>query len=252
MNKRDFSVVIPNYNDVRIYRTLESIANQKHKNIEVIIVDGNSTNKDVDIVYDKYKSIIDILIKEPDKGIFDALNKGIKASSGKYILLMGADDKLSDAGIFSDVFNLIQSNENLTGVCIECHFTNSHGKVVRKWVPSKITKNRIKWGLLPPHFSLFLNKDVYSKLGLFDISEGNIGLDSKWLLKLWKIDNLNIPILKGHSVLMELGGTSTGSIRNILIAYKKIALEARKLKYKNWFILPLIKILSKTPQFLIK
>ena len=117
-------------------------------------------------------------------------------------------------------------------------------------MPKKITNQKIKWGILPPHFSLFLNRSVYEKLGLFDLKSGNIGLDSKWLLKLSTIENLNIPILKNYSVIMELGGTSTGSLKNIFIAYKNIALEAKQLGFSNWLILPLIKILSKLNQFL--
>ncbi|NOY50312.1 MAG: glycosyltransferase, partial [Chlorobi bacterium] len=232
--------------------TIKSIIKQDFDDYEIIVVDGDSNNKDVEKVYSKYKKYITVLIKEPDKGIFDALNKGIKASNGDFLLLIGADDRLKGANVLKNVYKVIENNKDLSGICIECHFVNSKGKVIRKWVPSKITKKKIKWGILPPHFSLFLNKKVYGKIGLFDISKGNIGLDSLWLLQLTQCDNLNIQVLKGNVVLMELGGTSTGSLKNILIAYKKIALEAKSLNFKNWYLIPLIKVTSKLSQFIIK
>ena len=249
--RNKISVVIPNFNDFRIERTLKSITNQTYTDYEIIIVEGCLNNTKTNAIYEKYLSKIKHLIHEPDKGIFDALNKGINLAKGHYIILIGSDDRLSDKNIFSEVINIINKDNSITGVCLECHFVNSKDKLIRKWLPKKITKQKIKWGILPPHFSLFLNRSVYEKLGLFDLKSGNIGLDSKWLLNLINIENLNIRILKNYSVIMELGGTSTGSLKNILIAYKNIALEAKQLGFSNWFILPLIKILSKTNQFLL-
>ena len=248
--KNKISVVIPNFNDFRIERTLESITNQVYTDYEIIIVEGCIDNSKTKVIYEKYHSKIKHLIHESDKGIFDALNKGIDLAKGNYIFLIGSDDRLSNKNIFSEVINVINNDNSITGVCLECHFVNSEDTLIRKWLPKKITNQKIKWGILPPHFSLFLNRSVYEKLGLFDLKSGNIGLDSKWLLKLSTIENLNIPILKNYSVIMELGGTSTGSLKNIFIAYKNIALEAKQLGFSNWLILPLIKILSKLNQFL--
>lgn len=250
--KNTISVVIPNFNDPRIERTLKSITNQTYQDYEIIVVEGCINNTKTTSIYQQYSSKITHLIHETDKGIFDALNKGILLASGEFIFLIGSDDRLSDKITFSKVNEVIYKNPNISGVCLECHFVNSKDKLIRKWVPKNISKSKIRWGILPPHFSLFLKKSVYDKLGLFDLNMGNIGLDSRWLLHLVQIDNLCIPVLKNYAVIMEIGGTSTGSLRNILIAFKKVAHEAKELGFKNWYILPIIKLVSKLPQYFIR
>lgn len=245
-----FSIIIPNFNDPRIERTIKSITDQKFSSYELIIVEGCVKNTRTEGIYSKYIDRIDKLIHESDNGIFDALNKGIRSSTGNVILLIGSDDRLGDPDVFSNVSNLLNEKPTAHGVCIECHFVNFRGRVIRKWIPRKVSKHQIRWGILPPHFSLFLKRELYDKVGLFNLSEGNLGLDSKWLLSLGKMDLINIPVLNGHSVLMELGGTSTGSFKNIWKANIKIAKEAKRLNYSNWMLIPLIKVISKLPQFL--
>ena len=245
------SIIIPNYNDDRIKRNIKSILDQDFDDYELIVIEGCVKNDKTSSIYKEYNQHISKLIHESDNGIFDALNKGIKASTGEFILLIGSDDKLNNTQIFSAIKNEYELNKNVNGFSIECHFINSKDKVIRKWIPGNISKNKIKWGILPPHFSLFLRKNVYDELGLFNLSEGNIGLDSKWLLRLSCLDEIRIPIIYNHAVLMQVGGTSTGSLKNILIAYKNIAKEARRMGLWNWPLIPFIKIVSKLPQFKI-
>ena len=95
-------------------------------------------------MYEKYKDDIDILIHESDKGIFDALNKGIKKASGDLILLIGSDDVLSDNECLSSVINKYIEVPDVDGICIGCRFVTSGKKVVRKWKNSRITSNKIK------------------------------------------------------------------------------------------------------------
>lgn len=245
------SVIIPNFNDNRIERTIVSIINQDFKGIELIIVEGCINNKNTNYIYSNYESFITKLIHESDCGIFDALNKGIKVANGEFIFLLGADDKLNNLNVFSSIKREYEIDNDVNGFCIECHFINSKDKIIRKWLPNRITKNKIVWGILPPHFSLFLKKEIYNELGLFDLSKGNIGLDSKWLLKLLYLKRLNIKNLYKHAVIMEIGGISTGSLRNILKAYKNISLEAKNMGLWNWPLIPMVKIISKLPQFRI-
>jgi glycosyltransferase involved in cell wall biosynthesis len=251
MKTKLFSVIIPNYNDIRIERAIKSILQQKNRNYELIIVDGGSTNTSVNEIYLKYSNKINILIQEPDKGVFDALNKGVLASTAKFIFLMGSDDQLKDALTFSSIETIIKENINITGVCIDCLFINADGKIVRKWIPKKVTKNRIKWGILPPHFSLFLNRTVYDRIGVINLSEGKIGLDSLWLLQLTKLNDFNIRVCNDHAMTMEIGGESTRSFENIFRGYLNFTKKARRMNFKNWFIIGIIKTTSKMLQFRI-
>ena len=201
------SVVIPNYNDSRIDRTLGMFANQDYDDYELIVIEGCLNNDKTAPVYEKHKSNISKLIHEKDKGIFDALNKGIQAAEGEYIMLIGSDDRVSHNDIFSKVSKYF--GDDIDGVCLGCIFVNDIDKVVRTWKPKSITKSKIKWGILPPHFSLFLHKSVYEQLGLFELTKEALGIDSRWLLNLYKIENLNIPVVKNRYTIMQLGGVST-------------------------------------------
>lgn len=244
------SVVIPNFNDPRIERTLLMFVNQDFKDFELIVVEGCINNDKTASIYKKYQGNITKLIHEKDKGIFDALNKGIKASEGDYIMLIGSDDRISH----DDIFSLVSKHLDIGvhGVCLECLFVDENDKIVRSWKPKSITKRKIKWGILPPHFSLFLHKSVYDEIGLFELTKEALGIDSRWLLNLYKIENLNIPVIKGRSTLMQLGGVSTVSLPNIIKGNINMMHEARKLGLWNWPFIPIIKLFSKIPQFFIK
>jgi glycosyltransferase len=249
--KNTISVVIPNYNDPRIERTLKSITSQSIQDFEIIVVEGCTDNAKTKPIYKQFNSKINHLIHEPDKGIFDALNKGILKASGELIFLIGSDDVLSDSECFSSVLNTFEKNTAVDGVCLGCRFVTSDNKIVRKWEISKISSTKIKWGLMPPHFSLFLKKQLYDKIGLFDFSETYIASDTEWLLRMAAQKEVQIPVINDHFVDMEYGGTSTGSIKYIFKAFRVTLSSARKHKIKQWLFTPIIKALSKIFQFRI-
>lgn len=245
--KKTISAVIPNFNDSRIERAIASIVKQSIYNYELIIVEGCVDNFETKQIYEKYKTKIDILIHESDHGIFDALNKGIKQSIGDYIFLLGADDFLGDNEVFNSVADEIDLRRR-DGYCIGAKLFESNNYVKRVWRPKSISQSKIKWGILPPHFSLFLLRDLYYDIGLFDLSMGNVAADSCWLLKMG-LKNIDIKVLDKHYLYMEMGGTSTGSIKNILAAFVRNGMAAKKLGYWNWYIIPFTKVISKIPQY---
>jgi len=245
---KTISVVIPNFNDPRIERAMKSIIQQTARDFELIIVEGCVNNIKTKYIYEKYSDYIDILIKEADKGIFDALNKGIKKATGSLIFLIGADDMLGDNECFSSVIKEYNANSELDGICIGCCFVNSNNKIVRKWNVSNISSGNIKWGIMPPHFSLFLKKSLYEDIGYFDFEKTYVASDTEWLIRLASKRKINIPVLHDHFVFMESGGTSTCSIKYIVKALFVISSAARKHKVKQWPLTPIVKLFSKIPQ----
>jgi glycosyltransferase involved in cell wall biosynthesis len=244
------SIVIPNYNDIRIERTLKSIYSQNIKDFEVIVVDACSNEK----VQEIYKNFpINKLIVEKDHGIFDALNKGIQNVEGDVIYLMGSDDYLPNNNTLFDVIQQFENNKLLDGVCIGCEFINNKGEIIRKWYPNSVNSKKIKLGIFPPHFSLFIKKDVYNKTGLFQFKEfKNVACDIFWLLDLAIIyPNFNIKVLKNHLIIMEYGGSSTGSykavIKQFLLVFKYAWRKSNHLPF--WFLLSPIRTSSKIFQF---
>lgn len=244
------SIVIPNYNDIRIVRTLNSIYSQKSKDFEVIVVDACS-NERVQEIYKKFP--INKLIIEKDHGIFDALNKGIQQVAGDVIYLMGSDDYLPNNNTLLDVIQQFDKNTLLDGVCIGCEFINNKGKIIRKWYPNSVSSKKIKLGIFPPHFSLFIKKDIYNKVGQFQYKEfNNVACDIFWLLDLAIIyPQINIQVLKQHYLIMEYGGSSTGSykavIKQFILVFKYSIRKSKELPL--WFLLSPIRTFSKIFQF---
>ena len=244
------SIVIPNFNDVRIERTLNSIYSQNEKRFEVIVVDACS-KKSVQDIYGKFP--INKLIVENDQGIFDALNKGINHATGEVIYLMGSDDYLPNNDTLFDVIKQFEQNILLDGVCIGCEFINNKGKIIRKWYPNSVSSQKIKLGIFPPHFSLFIKKDIYNKVGLFQYKEfKNVACVIFWLLDLAVIyPKINIHVLKQHYLIMEYGGSSTGSykavIKQFILVFKYSWRKSKDLPL--WFLLSPIRTFSKLFQF---
>lgn len=245
------SVIIPNYNDKRISASIKSIINQTCKHYELIIIDGGSTDIETLNIYDNYKTKISILIIEKDNGIFDALNKGIQKSSGEVIFLLGADDYLSDNGIFEDIKQIFEFDKKLDGVCINCSYQGRQKRIIRQWEPAEISSKNILKGILPPHFSLFLRKELYDINGMFPIVNNELGLDSIWLISLAQKKDLNIINFKNHSLIMSYGGKSTGSFKRIVNANFNIYRYLTKHRVSNFHALIIIlrKTISKIFQF---
>jgi glycosyltransferase len=246
------TIIIPNFNDSRVRRALNSIKSQTYTNIEIIVVHGGPLT---DKLKDTYNSSIDILINEPDKGIFDALNKGIQIATGDVIYLLGADDYLSGNDIFADVVEQFYNESKPDGICIGCIFVNGEGSVIRKWFPKQVSAKNIKTGLFPPHFSLFLKKDVYRLVGPFKFEQtSNVATDIIWLMDLaFKKPEFKISTLLNHHLNMEYGGASTGSWKGVWRQYKVVHQYAKmhKSQLSNWFLFSLIRTGSKIFQFVV-
>ncbi|MEI8109556.1 MAG: glycosyltransferase [Chitinophagia bacterium] len=247
------SVIIPNYDDTRIERALLSVRNQDYKNIQIIVVHGGPLTFELQDIYKKYA--VDNLINEPDNGIFDALNKGVRYVSGDVVYLLGSDDYLSDNTIFSSVYDKFQSNAALDGVCIGCIFVTSDGTIIRKWFPPRVTAKRIKIGLFPPHFSLFLKRDVYDLVGPFKSSvSSNIATDIMWLLDFAiKKPKFQINTLLQYHLNMEYGGASTRSFKIVWKQFKVVHryAAANKENLPFWYFFSLVRTGSKLFQIRI-
>jgi glycosyltransferase involved in cell wall biosynthesis len=245
------SVVIPNFKDPRIDRALSSVRRQSFSDIEILVVHGGPLLQELRDIYDLYS--IDKLIHESDKGIFDALNKGILSSTGDIIYLMGSDDYLSDIFVFQDSIKLFESNPSIDGVCMGCVFVSSNGSVIREWFPNKVSSRRIKNGIFPPHFSLFLKKEVYQLVGQFKFEfSNNVATDIIWLLDLAILKpNFQILNLNEHYLAMEYGGASTGSYKAIIRQFRIVhsyAVSNKKYIY-FWPFFSIIRTGSKIFQF---
>lgn len=245
------SVVIPNFNDLRIRRAIASVRQQRYVEYELIVIDGGSTNEELLRYYRECGA--DRLVIEKDEGIFHALNKGVALASGQVVFLMGSDDFLSDDQVFGDVAAAFTSDSQLDGVCIGCEFVNASGAVIRTWYPRRVTSAAIRRGFLPPHFSLFLRRELYDLVGGFQYAEfRNVACDILWLLDLAiEKPDLRVRVLPNHHLNMEYGGASTGSLSAVLRQFRVVHQYARRqaAHLPLWFLYSPLRTLSKLSQF---
>ncbi len=210
------SVVVPVYNDLRVSRALDSILSQEHGDeLDVVVVDAGSTDGTLDVVR-RYEGDISILISEPDKGIFDGLNKGIARTSGgpsDVIHFVGADDKYADRFVVRDVMEAFREDEELDACYGDQIYANRSGRVIRYWKAGSFHRARLYYGWLPPHMTLFVRRRVYDRYGLFDLRYP-VSSDQDFMLRLLFKHRIKVKYLPRILLHMAAGGNS-GTLRNI-------------------------------------
>jgi len=155
------SIVTPSFNSERfIEDCILSVLNQNYPNFEHIIIDGGSNDGTIDIIK-KYKHLK--WISEPDNGLYDAMNKGIKMSSGKYIGILNSDDWYEE-DVFNKVLNIFESKSNV-GVVHGDMLKWKNGKIYRK---DKYKEHQMYYGMWVKHPTCFIRKEIYEHYGLFN------------------------------------------------------------------------------------
>jgi glycosyltransferase involved in cell wall biosynthesis len=165
------SIITVCYNSGKTIRdTIESIKGQTYKNIEYIIVDGDSTDNTLDIV-NEYKDIVDVIISEKDSGIYDAMNKGIKASSGAIVGILNSDDFFATPESVELIVNTFVKNEEIDGVYGDLVYVKEHdvNKVSRRYSSKRFSKKKIRFGFMLPHPTFYIKKEKYDEYGYYKL-----------------------------------------------------------------------------------
>lgn len=165
-----------------IENAIRSVLAQDYKKIEHIIVDGESTDGTMDIIY-KYRYYIDRIISEKDRGIYDAMNKGIKASSGDIIYFLNADDRFYNIRVISDVVEQFVQNQDISLLYGNVVYVSNNNKTETIKRFAKISRRTIIHEDLC-HQSVFAKRSLFEKIGLFNL-QYKICADYDWLLKVF-------------------------------------------------------------------
>lgn len=212
------SIITAVYNQAStIASAIASVANQTSNDIEHIIVDGMSndgTDRVVDINQDKISSFI----REPDDGLYDALNKGIAASSGDIIGFVHADDMLDSLGIIKRIQEEFVSG-GYDAVYGDLLYVDSDHpeQVVRYWTPGEFERKKFRDGWMPPHPTVFFKKSAYLNHGVFRTDFGS-GSDYECLIRLMYKTDLKIGYINQVVTRMRTGGQSNATLLNRLKA----------------------------------
>ncbi|AEF85586.1 glycosyltransferase, group 2 family [Treponema primitia ZAS-2] len=243
------SIITVCYNSESTIRdTFESVLKQNYPDIEYIVIDGQSTDMTVTLIKEyecKFRGRMR-WISEHDKGIYDAMNKGIKMASDSIIGILNADDFYTS----NDILEIV--NKTITEKDVDSCFGNllyiKDDKPYRYW---KSGKNRaFKYGWMPPHPTFFVKKSIYEKYGLYRFDCG-LNADYELMLRLLDKNKISTIWIDKTFVYMRAGGSSNNGIRSRINAVidDKNAWVVNKLSMP--FFVLLLKKARKFPQFFL-
>ncbi len=241
-----FSIITVTLNNKdTVKKAVESVVNQTYADIEHIIVDGYSYDGTLHELA-PYKDKIDLIISGKDKGIYYALNRGIKNASGDIIAFLHADDFYADSGIIERIADRFKS-EKCDSVYGDLVYVRENGKTLRYWRAGEFERNKIKNGWMPPHPAFFVKKNIYAEHGVFN-TKYHVAADYDLMLRfLWKY-NISTSYLPEVCVNMRVGGKSNKNLKNIFNKSREDYQIIRKQKVGGIKTL-LIKNFSKLSQF---
>ncbi len=203
------SIITSCYNrESTVSGAIESVLSQDYPNVEYIVVDGASSDGSLDII-NSYKERLSKIISEPDHGMYEAINKGVRLANGDIIGLVHSDDFLYDNYVISDIVRVFErTGADIVygdGIYVRNDNTNV---VVRNWIGGNYHRWKVRCGWLPLHPTCYIRRDVMEREGLYDESY-KISADSDLLVRYLYKAQLKVVYFHRKIIRMRMGGLST-------------------------------------------
>lgn len=212
------SLITITYNSEKTIKdTLQSVLSQEYELIEYIVVDGASTDLTTTIIKE-YEPLFKNRIKwisEPDKGLYDALNKGIQMATGDIVGILNSDDFFTSNDILGKVAEAFIENDNIDAIYGDVHFVHSDNltKCIRYYSSQIFSRKLMRMGFMPAHPSFYLRKKCLDKYDHYK-TDYKIAADFEFLLRLIYKNNIRTLYLPIDMVTMRTGGVSTSGLES--------------------------------------
>ena len=242
------SIITITYNsEATLKDTIESVVNQTYGDIEYIIVDGKSTDNSLSII-ESYKDKISKVISEKDKGLYDALNKGIALATGDLIGIIHSDDFYTNNFVIEKIVKSIEEN-NSDAAYADLYYVDKldTNKIFRKWKSGSYKHGMFLNGWMPPHPTFFAKRSCYEKFGSFNLSFVSAA-DYELMLRFIHKHKIKLAYLPEFIIKMRVGGKSNVSLKNRIRANnedrKAWIINGLKPKFYTLYAKPLRKIIQ--------
>jgi glycosyltransferase len=243
------SIITATFNSAStIADTMQSVGEQDYPLIDHIIVDGGSKDNTLEIIKEFPHHII--VISEKDEGIYDAMNKGIRAAKGDIIGILNSDDVYTEPDVISTVVDVFRDP------AVQCCYADLQyvdyrnlKRVKRVWKSGNYKTKSFYWGWMPPHPTFFVRKSVYEQLGFFN-REMRSAADYEMMLRLMLVHQLKTAYIPRIIVKMRTGGMSNASVKNRIRANREDREAWRINGLRPYFFTLYLKPLRKITQFL--
>ncbi len=215
----NISVITVVRNDPRgLERTMRSIQSQDIACYEHLIIDGASTD-DTTAIASSLSNAQTRVISEPDKGIYDAMNKGAKLASGQVVGFLNAGDCYHDTTTLSEISSHLE-DPTLALVYGNLRYFDATGRTVRTWRSGPYRSWKVPLGWVPPHPTVYARKSLFDQIGYFDAQFRNAG-DYDWLIRVLNTD-AKLHYIDKYLANMEAGGISNGSAAGIALGFREV------------------------------
>jgi glycosyltransferase involved in cell wall biosynthesis len=238
------SIITVCFNSASTIRdTIESVLSQDHTDIEYIIVDGGSKDGTQAIV-ESYGARINRFVSEPDKGLYDAMNKGVALATGAVIGILNSDDFYESTTSLSSVVKAFKHCPESDAVFGDVVFVNPADlrKVTRFYRGNRFAPWKLRFGWMPPHPATFVRKLAYDTVGMYSLKY-RISADYEFFVRLFMVHRLKYSYLDQVLVRMRSGGASTAGLRSSL----KLNLEIVKACRTNGVYTNILMLALKLP-----
>ena len=211
------SIVTATWNSkATILDCLDSVASQSHPGTEHVVIDGASTDGTLGLL-EARRGQLGLLLSEPDRGIYDALNKGLARATGDVVGFLHSDDVFAGPDVLAAVAQAFERDPQLGAVYGDLDYVRQHdiSQVVRQWRSAPFSPGDLEWGWMPPHPTLYVRRQWYERIGGFDVNY-RISADYFSVLSLFRSPGFYAAHLPMVMVKMRLGGISNRSIRTLV------------------------------------
>ncbi len=227
---------------------INSVINQEYENIEHIIIDGQSTDGTLDIIK-KYKDHIAYWVSEKDPGMYDAINKGMRAATGDIIGTLNSDDTLASTLVISNIVGSFtdQKVDAVYGDLVYVDQQNTD-KIVRVWKGAAFKRGRYKYGWMPAHPTFYFKRELLDQYGYYE-THYYTASDYEFMARYLFYFRVNAYYVPKLIVRMRIGGMSNVTIYQRLRANRRDYLAMKRNRIPFPFIVSLLKPLIKLHQY---